>query len=55
MIRDAKPEDEGAILQLLSALELFEAQEVEMVTGMLAKHFASDQAPELWCVDDDAA
>ncbi|MEO1591546.1 MAG: GNAT family N-acetyltransferase [Cyanobacteria bacterium J06632_22] len=53
MIRDAKPEDEGAIAQLLSALNLFETEEVEIVTGMLAEHFARPQSQDLWLLDDD--
>lgn len=53
MIRDAKLEDQEAVAALLSALNLFEPEEVDMVTGMLAEHFGSDQSSDLWFIDDD--
>ena len=52
MIRDAKREDEGAILTLLASLDLFEAEEVKVVMGMLASHLDQAESPDLWLVDD---
>ncbi|MEO0758644.1 MAG: N-acetyltransferase [Cyanobacteria bacterium J06648_16] len=53
MIRPATPDDLPAIRALLEALGLFEPEEVDEVTGMLAAYFdhAADSA-ELWFVDD---
>lgn len=53
MIRHARRADQGAIAPLLTALNLFEAEEVAMITNMLAEHFDSDPSSDLWLIDDE--
>ena len=53
MIRAAEPKDREAIATLLPALGLFEAEEVEMILGMMDEYFDSPDSPELWFVDDE--
>ncbi|MEL6249927.1 MAG: GNAT family N-acetyltransferase [Cyanobacteria bacterium J06554_6] len=54
MIRPATPDDLPAIRALLKTLDLFEADEVEEVVGLLTQHFSrGTDSPELWLVDDE--
>lgn len=54
MIRSAKPDDKKAIMAIADAIGLFEAQELEELSNMLAEYFDSSlDSDRFWITYDD--
>ncbi|MEE3716660.1 GNAT family N-acetyltransferase [Tumidithrix elongata RA019] len=54
MIRPTTPDDTKALIALAEASGLFEPQQTEELSQMLAQHFTgTSNSPELWFTDDD--
>jgi ribosomal protein S18 acetylase RimI-like enzyme len=54
MIRSTTPDDTSALIALAEASGLFEPNQTEELSQMLAQHFDGDgNSPDFWITDDD--